>query len=51
MQKRIVLDDISTLPFEKITEEEADKETERLISKLSKIQNKLSFTTKQCLFA
>jgi PPK2 family polyphosphate:nucleotide phosphotransferase len=41
MPKRILLDDISTLPVEKITEEEADKETKPLIDKLSKIQNKL----------
>lgn len=41
MQKRIILKDISTLPIEKITEEEVDKETKPLIDKLSKIQNKL----------
>ena len=41
MPKKIILDDISTLPIEKITEEEADKETKPLIDKLSKIQNKL----------
>ncbi len=41
MPKRIVLKDISTLPVEKITEEEANKETKTLIDKLNKIQNKL----------
>ncbi len=41
MKKRIILNDISTLPVEKITEEETDKETKPLIDKLSKLQSKL----------
>ena len=41
MQKHINLDEIATVPTEKITEEEVAKETKTLIERLSKIQNKL----------
>lgn len=41
MQHHINLNEISTLPVEKITEAEAEKENVRLVEKLSKIQNKL----------
>ena len=41
MQKHVSLDEIATLPTEKITEEEVAKETKVLIERLSKIQNKL----------
>ena len=41
MKKPIHLNDISTLPLEKISEEKAKREIEHLVEKLSDIQNKL----------
>ena len=41
MKNSIILNDISTLPAEKITEAEAKKENAHLLKKLSVIQNKL----------